>query len=75
MYGRQVHGRRNFEAGIVNDFERPLVKVTPCQKNFRFRTLSYESLPLHMEAYDVTWKPNIYRHPLDTAFKTFISCS
>jgi len=50
MYGRQVHGRKNFEAGIVQAFERPLVKVAPCQKNLRFRTLKYESLPLHMEA-------------------------
>jgi len=48
MYSRQVHGRRNFEAGIVHDFERPLVKVAPCHKNFSFRTLSYESLQLHM---------------------------
>ena len=75
MYGRQVHGRRNFEAGIVLAFERPLVKVAPSQKNFRFRPLSYESLPLHMEADDVTWKPNIDRHPQDTEFRTFISCN
>jgi len=23
----------------------------------------------------LTWKPNIYRHPKDTTFRTFISCS
>jgi hypothetical protein len=54
MYGKQVHGRINFEAGIVKGFERPLVKVAPCQKKCRFRALSYESFPLHMEADVVT---------------------